>query len=345
MFVYTFSNIESLIIYIIIYFTSAEIFVRFNKKQYSLLVELLIVSIIPAIFGAVRYAGTDYPAYLSAFKTAKDINLFQYFKTTDIINDGTTIGIAVVAHIAKLFSHSANVYFGILTALTYVPVAYFVKKRFDNEYHFLIILNYLFGNFSSDFNIVKQGIAMSLIVLSFDFVLDRKIIHFLVTILFAFLFHPSALVAIPIYFLLDKKGKLQSWKIIIVLIIVTIFVVNFSNILISLESERYSGYATSNFMTKNLTFYLNALWLLVFLIFSKKLISLNENNRLYILIYSIAVLLNLIGFVSVYGKRIGGYFSIVSMFLLAQLPKCVEKYSIKLLNGCVIVYTVGLFIY
>ncbi len=98
----------------------------------------------------------------------------------------------------------------------------------------------------------RQFLAVSIVLYGIDFLVERKSAKFLVLVLIASLFHISAFVWIPIYFVCTSKP--WSWKMVAFIagIVIILFSLDtFTNILDEmLEETDYSG-ITSNFDASN----------------------------------------------------------------------------------------------
>lgn len=98
--------------------------------------------------------------------------------------------------------------------LSIVPVAYFICRNSKNTW--LSIVIYLAMPFfgPANFSAIRQGIAISLVMLSYEYIKERKPIFFLLTVLLACTFHSTAIVAIvayPVYhFRLERRSALYG---------------------------------------------------------------------------------------------------------------------------------------
>lgn len=110
---------------------------------------------------------------------------------------------------------------------------YFLKKYSPNHFYFAFAIYYsFFAIFEFIDNPMRNLIAATLYMYSFGFILDKKFIKYLLVCLIAFLFHQSAILLIPLYFILDKSFK--AWSIAIVFIIY--------NIAIFIYGEQLAGF-------------------------------------------------------------------------------------------------------
>src|SRR5699024_5819934 len=84
------------------------------------------------------------------------------------------------------------------------------KAIYDNKERISIgiaVLILLCTLYNMSFNIVRQILAVSIIMLSIKPMLDKKIWKYLLTILFASCFHFTSLVFLPSYWIVNSKTK------------------------------------------------------------------------------------------------------------------------------------------
>lgn len=74
-------------------------------------------------------------------------------------------------------------------------------KKYSDDYIFAVLFFITLGTYSFVFNGIRQGLAMGFFSLATPYILNRKILPYIIIVLFASLFHKSALVLLPFYFL------------------------------------------------------------------------------------------------------------------------------------------------
>lgn len=343
-----FSNEVSLVIYILVFATSSILYLHKDRiylgNYKAQWINTFFIIAIPVIFSAIRYrVGADYHVYLAGINEYNNISIIDYLKNADLFS-GEPIGMVIVK---KLSQGSTIVYFALLALLTYVPIVYVLMNKWNELSKPTLALTafcYMIECYSTSFNIIKQSIAISFVFCGLTFVYERKPAKFIIMIMCAFLFHQTALVTLPIYFMCNEKLTVSSGKKIISFF-GTLFVIVGLNTILEAVGGDWADYIDST-GTDNKIFYIYLFWMIVFLIFSKDLIDLDRRNELLILLYSIGTILNVIGFWSVFGKRIGLYFTIPRILLISQLPICAKiKKMRKLVVFALIVYLTAIFTY
>ncbi len=166
-------------------------FLRHHKKS------LIAVSfIVLFIFSALRYGfGNDYFSYLNTFNEIKMTGTFSH-----ISNDVLYVWLNKIMPTYQMLLA--------VTSFIFLFAVYMLIKRNVNAgYHgiavFIFALNpYIF---LSNLSAMRQCLAMVMLMLAVYFALKKKPIIFIVLILLASLFHFSAIVFLPLYFIANEK--------------------------------------------------------------------------------------------------------------------------------------------
>lgn len=344
--VHTFNNYFSLIIYILVYGISAKsinINISISKNQKAKEVNSIILSVLlPTIVFAIRYkVGADYMAYVEMYNALKKIDLLQWVKSLDFFNNSPT-GMYIISKIAYKM-HSINVFFGITSFIISYLAVISLKKQWSNMPIGYAYFIYLIFTFSTGLNIIKQTIAISIVFYSLKYVYEKKKLYFILLVFIAFLFHSTAFVVLPIYILWDKEGKVALGKKIVIVAACFIGFSLMDNILNAM-GDHWAEY-TETTGTKNLSFFISLAWLIIFYIFRNKLVKLDKRNDLLIMIYTIGVIFSVMGFWSIFGKRVANYFTVVQCLLMPQIPCTLEDKMDKVAMIALMIYVVGLFTY
>jgi len=174
--------------------------IKNNKIKKDL---LIVLGFILVLFAGLRWeTGTDWNNYYYFFSTVKQF---------DIGESGFEILFELLARIIS--SIFRNYHFMLIaTALIIILFTYRTIYKFSPYPILSILLLYTYSLNSSGFG-YRQDIAIAICFFSFLFIYRRKFIPFILCILSAFLFHQSALIFIPAYWIFTIK-----WNIKIVLI-------------------------------------------------------------------------------------------------------------------------------
>lgn len=342
----TFSNGFSLILYILVYSLSAKALtlniVDKNTNREKCIWNIVLAIILPTFVFAIRYkVGADYLNYVGMYKELKDITFTKWFEDLDFFNNNPT-GMFLIAKIARKFN-SVNIFFGITAFLTAYLAVISLKKQWSNMPIGYAYFIYLIFTFSTGLNIIKQTIAISIVFYSLKYVYEKKKLYFILLVFIAFLFHSTAFVVLPIYILWDKEGKVALGKKIVIVAACFIGFSLMDNILNAM-GDHWAEY-TETTGTKNLSFFISLAWLIIFYIFRNRLVKLDKRNDLLIMIYTIGVIFSVMGFWSIFGKRVANYFTVVQCLLMPQIPCTLEDKMDKIAMIALMIYVVGLFTY
>lgn len=182
--------------------------------------------------------------------------------------------------LGKIFSsHQALIFF--TSIFINFSILKFIYKNSENVY--LSTLLYIFGNFYFDYmNVMRQAIAIAIILLGFEKLKENKNAIFAVYVFVASMFHSSAIITLIL--ILVKKLRFNKKTIFIVLIFSLVSAIYGRNffVLLSSFSERLAGYIGSEYdVTNFFGALINAIIYICSLIFGVFIISKNNKEILY----------------------------------------------------------------
>jgi transmembrane protein EpsG len=174
---------------------------------------IFLISCILIFFAGVRYqVGADYSQYAS--------NFFAYC-TQELKWNGEP-GIRIVARIASKFYNDYRMMFILMSVITVGAATLTIAKH--SPYYSISILLYVFlGAWHESFNSVRQSAAAAILFLGHKYIKERKLAKWLIVCAIAFMFHTSAIVFVPLYFLPYKKITIKKLSVFVVVGIVAGF--------------------------------------------------------------------------------------------------------------------------
>lgn len=151
----------------------------------------------------LRYrVGTDYAQYFASFESYA-------------INVGSAIrgfnepGINILAFISATLVHNAFGMFFLASFLTIALVGRTIYKySYDLNFSALIFL--FAGCWTGSFNGIRQYLAAAVIFAGHRYIYEKKLWKYCLTIIVAMVFHKSAIVMLPMYFIPTKKVDFKS---------------------------------------------------------------------------------------------------------------------------------------
>ncbi len=165
---------------------------------------------------------------------------------------------------------------------------------------------------------------MIILIEGFNYLIDKKLLNYLIVVLIAFIFHKSALIMIPIYFIVNSKFINKHYLTLMILAVVALpFVSKFLIYLISYT--KYAYYFNSEFNngdSNTLNIIINALWLLIsfLLLYNEK--NYNKEGYALLVIQSFAFLFSYLSLfikVSEMMSRLANYFIFHQILLIPYL--------------------------
>ncbi|MGJ1271453.1 MULTISPECIES: EpsG family protein [Sphingobacterium] len=181
-----------------------------KKHLHSVMFSISLIILI--LFAGLR--GDIEPDYISY----KDI----YDKAGQSINANVEIGY----YLFNVVMHSLGLGFQwvifFCAIFSLVPKFYFFKNHSSN-YFIVLAFYYCSVFFLFDFIAIRQAIAIGIFMVSIPFIIERKISIYLFLIMIASLFHLSALVLVPLYFIMHRSfSKLLMFCLLVVCSIINI---------------------------------------------------------------------------------------------------------------------------
>lgn len=185
-----------------------------KKKVRKALISLVSLQLILILSLRHYSVGVDIEGYLSFFRWA----------TLGLTSEHRfEIGYKLYNKLVSFFTSNEQVFLAITAIVSLAPIGRFIYKH--SKMPFLSFTLYIvFNYFSFIFSGLRQGIAYAIVFISYDYIRQRKLLKFLIAVVLAGLFHKSALIFLPAYFLYKIKiSKIKLIRFIIVDIVLFIF--------------------------------------------------------------------------------------------------------------------------
>ena len=97
----------------------------------------------------------------------------------------------------------------LLTSILVIPLYMVTIKKLSINYYYSVFIYITFGIYTFFFNGLRQGIAMSICFFCLPYLVEKRWILYFVFVVIASMFHISALVMLPMYYLVNSKFKLE----------------------------------------------------------------------------------------------------------------------------------------
>lgn len=192
-----------LLLYILLLYILQQLRMPLSSKNYTFLVASAIFVIIAFRDYSV---GVDTLTYKELFYSSE-----QYVKhyKTNIPNITSECLFFLTANMVRLMRLGDRIYFIIISLFMVLSITIFIKRYSKSQ--FLSYWLYItLGLLALSMSALRQMIALSVILFSFNYLIEEKKVKYVVTVFIASLFHFSAIIMLPIYFL--RKIKLTPNK-------------------------------------------------------------------------------------------------------------------------------------
>lgn len=314
-----------------------------NKREKNTkLVYFLLILFLSGMFAFREYIfenpGTDYFEYKHWF----DIITIHRFRNSTF----NSIGFNAMILLFKTLHLNFFVFLFAVGLIINNLIFGFTKRNCEN--FALSTLVYIAFVYGSTFNIMRQWIAVALFVYSWNYILNKKYIHYYICIAIAATFHTSAvlLVLIPLLFLVDTR-YMTAMAVIVLAGIVLFFNPNVLNSI--LFSGRFSLLSSYEMYTSRSTGYSNYVYpticgTLLFLIGIFREKFEDENFKKLYLLLSIAFAFSLASMRSFMFSRFLSYFLPILLIMIPMLTRLFMKKDRVIVGGMMLLVFIYIYL-
>lgn len=190
--------------YILIAFLVMGVWQAYKPKETSYFI-FIGAAILAFVAGFRGYLGTDTPVYIQHY-------YLQKYSGQNI--GGFEKGYSFIEWVMARSGVPATMFFLIIAVISLLLLAIFLKN--STPYSMFALSYYLVRTFTArDMNQIRQALATSIVLLSIQYIQQKKLLKFSIIVLIASMFHVAALVMfVPYvlinYFNLDKGNFLKK---------------------------------------------------------------------------------------------------------------------------------------
>jgi len=335
-----------LIFLLLVGFSFFELYYKDDKN-----VEILIIysffGLFLIFFAGFRQIGFDYDNYHLIFDT---VNLSNYVENT------IEFGFAFLIQLFHLFSLPFNVFLFFIAILS-IGIKLDFIARFS-PYYFLSLILYFTVNFLlSDMGQIRHGLAMAIVLLSFRDIFNKNKKGFFLKVFIAYLFHSSAIIVFPAYFIANIK-KITIWHVLVPIALALPFVfIDIKGLLTQIVlyapaqiQSKVAYYTTSDEFGEKLGFNLTSVFRLIIIagmfIYYKEGSKTTKYYREIFLLYIYGtILFFLFNSIAEMALRFSNYFKLLEFIILPILVSSCKTLFEKHLIFIIIVLYSGWSIY
>lgn len=224
------------VVYISSFFARLNLKSKILEKDYrnynNIFIFIALVSLI-MVCGFRYNSGTDYWTYMDVYKLAPQ----------SVISEVQDPGFTVICKFLNRFSDNPQLLFLVSAIITNVLIVNTLRKQ-STQYELSMYLYITAYVYYSTFNGVRQWIAAAIVFSATKYLFERKFKKYLIIVIIATFIHASALIMIPVYFIVNNKPfSINNLIVILIFIGCSIAYVPFINILFRLlEGTQYAHY-------------------------------------------------------------------------------------------------------
>lgn len=183
---------------------------RFDAKKYLTLccAELVLLA------GIRGYTiGADTERYLRAIDYYSNFSGLELLRAKLVWPFDFEIGYFTLTKLSILLGLGKTGFLFVVALLTYIPVFSAIKKYSPMPY-LSILCYFAFGMFVYSLGLFRQMIAISIVLCGWEYVQQRRLIRYMLTVCLAMSFHTTAVVAMLIYILYGIKWERVIWSLV-----------------------------------------------------------------------------------------------------------------------------------
>lgn len=291
------------------------------------IVTILLIALIPIlVVGCRYYVGTDYESYQYLFKIYSHKNFFEIFFDFDRYEPG----IRIILALTKI-DVTGRLFFIIFSIFTYGISLYTIfRSKYIKNKHIAIFV-FLALYLAPSCNIIRQCLAVSILMLSINYIIEKKKFKFLLAIIFAASFHYYAIIFLPVYFLYEDNNKIlekKKYLFYILIISLPLFIYALLYILSNFNID-FGVLKLKEFDISWLTIIVKSPLLISIIYLRKRNFYQDKVNDFFFRMYSLELVSTFIGFISPWGFRLSYFFLFSEALLCGNLIS-----SIKGKKGC-----------
>ncbi|SDO05827.1 EpsG family protein [Alkalicoccus daliensis] len=307
----------------------AERYFRYNKngeKVPHLFFWLLSMSVLILVMGLRSPSiGVDDLNYLRSYVYANSVGLGQYYQTYT-----TEPGFYILNRIIYVIFDDFQWLIIITSAFTVYCFYKIFANQIGNASLPLIVFMFATTQYFYYFGIIRLGLAVSIILLAYQFILNNNKTKYIIMVLLATMFHYSALFALILLFInIDYKKNIKSSSLLKLIVILPIALISIRLLVYPfITASRYQNYIETIGII-NVGFITIIPFLILFLLHYNKF-QHNKFYNFYFALFIIYVTTDMFSPIIGIGRMIW-YVNISFIFLMAATIKVNKDYAMKFL--------------
>lgn len=316
--------------YIILLMLLTILTIVFNKLKYFDKLKqnkkyINIIFVILTLFLIVRApeVGLDYENYGKIFEYAHEKSFVEL-----LTFERHELGFKYYNKIISMIFNNYSFFLAVTSIVSIAGIYYYIKDNSKN-YISSILIFVTFNYYAFLFSILRQAIAMSILLFSIKYIKEKKVYKFLILVVLAALFHKTALIFLPMYFIANIK--ISRKYLIIYLSAIAIIAVSGKYLLNLIFEYVYKPSTLEAVSGQGIKMLILLVGLAIFAYCQQeKLLKQDKNNQIYINSIFMAGLIQSIAPVFSLAHRAVMYYSIAMIVLIPNIIETFENKKIKM---------------
>lgn len=305
----------------------------FLNKKNSRKLFIIICGLFLFLISAFRsiYFTTDVEVYVNKYISISYTNLYELW-INFITNTGKDPFFYVFNKVISLFGASYRVWLAIIAGFFCYSISKFIYKYSDEVYISVIALISL-GYFYFSLTGLRQTLALSIILFSYKYLIERRLFQFIIVVLLGSLFHFSAIIFLVAYPLSKMRiGWKQVVGVLAALVAAYLFRPQIIGLLSSLNMNDKYTYYLEHGTTLTISGFLIQLFIYLFcLYFKNSIVKCDSKNLILYNLLFLGMVFQVFSAVIAEFFRISMYFSIFGIILISKAINAEKNKRIKII--------------
>lgn len=308
--------IEYYILILIVFMFSAwvkviEENIQKRSRKFVRGMSFVLTTLTLTLFSGLRYyVGTDYTNYITIYYNTPIREEISNAPLFYLLND-------------FLYSISTNyILFFIITSFI---ISFLINKAIYKESRYVeisIIIYICFGFYLTSMNVIRQYIAIAIIFNGYKYIASRQWKRYFFINIIAIMIHASALIMIPMWWILNINFNRKKAKYVIILTgILFVFLNKFVDIFIIIVKQ-FTKYENSFFLTDGASpiFFLITLGIyILILLHRKQIISNSKLGKVYLNALLLGTIFSFFSMKANILLRVSDFFRVVIIIMIPQV--------------------------
>lgn len=171
-----------------------------NRLALTIMISLLV------FLSGVRYhVGADFNNYVRLYANRRLLSLGQIITGIFHLEEA---GYNLICYVSAKICDSYVTMFFLTSMLTIIPSLLTIYKK--SNWYWLSMVLYILLVWDGTFGAIRQCLAAATVFAGFSYIEKRNFLKYAILVGFAMLFHTSAFIMLPAYFVLTRKASLKN---------------------------------------------------------------------------------------------------------------------------------------